>query len=96
MRVTCDVGEVTLTNDEGLEVESVEATCQRCGHVTESFGTDEPSILRCLALMREECPLGKWNWYVEGVVKTGALIVVVVVWIALVVLLLYRVLVRAS
>ena len=66
MRVTCDIGETTLINDEGLDVESVEATCQRCGHMTESFGTDEPSILRCLALMREECPRGQWNWYVEG------------------------------
>ena len=30
------------------------------------LGTDDPSIKRCLALMREECPLGKWNWYVGG------------------------------
>ena len=29
MRVTCDVEEVTLTNDEGLDVESVEATCSK-------------------------------------------------------------------
>ena len=66
MRVVCDVEEVTLTNDEGLDVESVEATCRKCGHVTESFGTDDPSIKRCLALMREECPKGQWNFYVGG------------------------------
>ena len=43
MRVTCDVEETTLTNDEGYDVDSVEAVCRECGHVTESFGTDEPS-----------------------------------------------------
>ena len=66
MRVTCDVEETTLTNDEGYDVESVEATCRRCRHVTESFGTDDPSIKRCLALTREECPRGQWNFYVGG------------------------------
>ena len=66
MKVVCDVEEVTLANDEGLDVEGVEATCRKCGHVTESFGTDEPSIRRCLALMREECPRGQWNFYVQG------------------------------
>jgi hypothetical protein len=65
MRVLCDVEEVTLTNDEGLDVESVEATCSKCGHVTESFGVDSPSVRRCLALMREECPKGQWNFYVS-------------------------------
>jgi hypothetical protein len=65
MRVVCDIEETTLTNDEGLDVESVEATCRKCGHVTESFGTDDRSVRRCLALMREECPRGQWNFYVS-------------------------------
>ena len=64
MRVTCDIEETTLTNDEGYDVDSIEATCGQCGHVTESFSVDEPSIRRCLALMREECPRGQWNFYV--------------------------------
>jgi hypothetical protein len=52
-------------NDEGFDVEGVEATCRKCGHVTESFGTDDPSIVRCLVLMREECPKKEWNFYIE-------------------------------
>ena len=41
MRVVCDVEEVTLTNDEGHDVDSVEAVCRKCGHVTESFGNGD-------------------------------------------------------
>jgi hypothetical protein len=66
MRVVCDVSEVVLTNDSGWDVDSVEATCRRCWHTTESYGTDEPSIRRCLALMREQCPKRQWNFYVQG------------------------------
>jgi hypothetical protein len=65
MRVICDIGETTLENDEGREVEGVSATCRRCENVTESFGTDWPSITRCLALMRNECPMGECNFYVS-------------------------------
>ena len=80
MKVVCDIAETTLTNDEGHDVESVEAACRECGHVTESFGTDDSSIRRCLALMREECPRGQWNcmsgamvrrceWRTHGVIE---------------------------
>ena len=61
--VYCDIDEITLENDDGFEIESVEATCKRCGHTTDSFGTSEVSELRCLALMREECPRGESNFY---------------------------------
>jgi hypothetical protein len=55
-------------NDLGFEgdygmVASIRARCSRCGHETESFGTGERSIQRCLALMREECPAGESNFY---------------------------------
>jgi hypothetical protein len=66
MRIRCVVGETTITNEEGIEVDSVEAVCRRCGHETESYGTGEDSILRCLALMREECPRNEKNFYVNG------------------------------
>jgi hypothetical protein len=65
MRVICDVEETTLMNEEGFDVDSVEATCRKCGHQTESFGTDEQSVKRCLALMRAECPREEWNVYIE-------------------------------
>lgn len=66
MRVKCDIEEVTLENDSGREVEGVCATCQECGHETESFGTGEASVKRCLALMREECPEDGNNFYEEA------------------------------
>jgi hypothetical protein len=66
MRVECEVGEVELTNDNGIEVAGVCATCSRCDHETESFGTGEASVRRCLVLLREECPKGEHNFYMEA------------------------------
>jgi hypothetical protein len=54
-----------MQNDSGIDVDSVEATCTRCGHVTQSFGTSEASRKRCFVLMREECPNQEENFYVE-------------------------------
>lgn len=63
-RVTCSVEETDVENDAGREIEGIIATCSKCGHTTESFGVSEESILRCLAVMREECPLDQNNFYV--------------------------------
>lgn len=63
MRVRCEIEEGYTENDNGIEVESVTATCSECGHQTESFGTSDASIRRCLALMREECPEDANNFY---------------------------------
>lgn len=63
--VSCNIKTITLDNESGIEVEGVQATCANCLHETASFGTSEVSIRRCLALMREECPLGDSNWYVD-------------------------------
>ncbi len=65
MNVKCDIAEVDLQNDEGHDVAGVVATCSRCDHQTESFGTSERSVRRCLVLMREECPEGENNYYEE-------------------------------
>lgn len=64
MRVPCEIDDVTLANDDGIEIDGVCANCTRCDHETESFGTSEASVKRCLALMREECPLGEKNFYI--------------------------------
>ena len=65
--VKCEINEVTLENDDGRDVDSIRATCSRCGHTTESFGTSDRSIARCLVLMRNECPREeKGNFYVES------------------------------
>jgi hypothetical protein len=63
MRVPCEVEDTLLEGDYSSEVEGVEATCSRCGHVTEAFGTGDASIRRCLVTLREECPNGEQNFY---------------------------------
>ena len=64
MRVSCIIEEVDLDGDFGV-VAGVEAACSRCGHITESFGTSDVSIRRCLVLLREECPKGERNFYFD-------------------------------
>jgi hypothetical protein len=64
-RVRCTVREVTVENDDGHEVDGVEVTCSRCDHATQSYGTGENSVRRCLVLLREECPEGEENFYVS-------------------------------
>ena len=60
-QVPCEINSTTIEGRPG-----VEATCTECGHTTQSFGDGEPSIKRCLALMREECPEGQSNFYVDA------------------------------
>ncbi len=62
-KVTCDIEEVELEG-EYTTVDGVQATCSKCDHQTESYGTSDASIKRCLVLMREECPMGEANFYV--------------------------------
>jgi len=63
VKVRCWIDEVELENDEGRPVDGVEATCSRCQHSTQSFGTGSASVRRCLVLLREECPEGESNFY---------------------------------
>ena len=63
--VRCEIIEDTDTNDYGYDSVCVRATCSKCGHETMSFGDSEASVARCLAIMREECPRGEKNYYVE-------------------------------
>jgi hypothetical protein len=62
--IDCEIEETELEGVYGM-VPRVRARCSRCGHETETFGTGETSIMRCLALMREECPAEETNLYVE-------------------------------
>lgn len=64
-KIKCAVEETELENENGYDVPGVTATCGKCGHTTESFGTGEASINRCLALLNEECPKGENNFYEE-------------------------------
>ena len=63
-RIECSVDYATLDGNYG-DVEGIQVTCPRCGHATESFGTSAASVRRCMALLREECPRGETNFYVE-------------------------------
>lgn len=63
MRIRCAIDEVSLENEDGRDVEGVTATCSRCGHATESYGTSDASVRRCLVLLREECPRGESHYY---------------------------------
>lgn len=63
MRVSCDIEQVELENDDGRPVDGVQATCIRCEHQTESYGTSSNSVRRCLVMMREECPQDESNFY---------------------------------
>ena len=65
MKVNCEIEEITISGDHSDEVPSTRARCTRCDHETESFGTSDRSVKRCLVLMREECPQGEDNFYVS-------------------------------
>jgi hypothetical protein len=71
VRVLADVEQTEMEGEYG-PVDGMCATCRRCGYQTESFGTSEGSINRCLALMREECPEGENNFYVDAEDQPGA------------------------
>lgn len=63
-RIECTVDHaIALDGDYGT-VMGVRVTCPRCDHSTEAFGTSARSVRRCLARMREECPLDEENYYV--------------------------------
>ena len=65
--VGCTVDYLQLENDDGREVDSVEVTCKKCDHTTQSYGDSAASVRRCLLLLREECPQNESNWYIaEG------------------------------
>jgi hypothetical protein len=57
-RIECDLEEVRKDGKP-----SVMVTCGKCGHQTESYGTHERSIRRCMALLAQECPNYESNYY---------------------------------
>ncbi len=65
-KIKCQIEYVTLDGDYDTKVQSVMATCSKCGKTTESFGTSEKSIKRCLFLMNKECKCRENNLYVKG------------------------------
>ena len=52
-KVEVEIEEVTLENEDGIEVDGVQATCTRCDHTTESFGTSGRSRRRSRTRSRQ-------------------------------------------
>jgi hypothetical protein len=71
-KVECEIDIIWMADDKGGPTKGVRAKCISCGHETVSFGDGDRSIKRCLALMREQCPMGEKNWYkaAEGIIDT--------------------------
>jgi len=65
-KIKCKVEQSSTENDYGHETSTISVICGKCGHDTESFGTSESSIKRCLVLLHEECPRGEKNFYIES------------------------------
>src|SRR5690242_10005228 len=72
MRVRCAVSSVELEGDRGT-VKSVCATSSRWRHEADAFGTSTASVWRCLATLREECPIGERNFYFDEAEEAEAL-----------------------
>lgn len=64
-QIECEVHFFDKENEHGKTTPAVRITCGKCLHEVEVFGQGPDSIKRGLATMREECPQGKKNWYVE-------------------------------
>lgn len=63
MKVLCELQHIMLTNDKGLQIDSVRVSCSRCGYETETYGRGENSIMRCVAMLHDECPEEEDNFY---------------------------------
>ena len=64
-KIACEVERTEISKD-GRTGKGVVVTCGECGHCEESFGQEEKSVKRCLALLRENCPEGaENNFYVD-------------------------------
>jgi hypothetical protein len=65
MKVEVEVQEITLSNNEGQDLEGTEVTCTRCDHAVEVFGTSDASVRRGCVMLREECPNKERNFYTK-------------------------------
>lgn len=63
-KVECEVEFTQAENDRGQMQDCTKVTCGNCGHITQSWGTKQGSVTRCLMLLKEECPEGANNFYV--------------------------------
>jgi len=68
-KIICEIERVSLETEyfDGTihKIDGVRATCSKCGHQTESYGTGTKSVNRCLVLMNRECECSENNFYVS-------------------------------
>jgi hypothetical protein len=64
-KIECEVTTTTVEGDHG-PVEGVCVTCGECGHEVEVAGTSDRSVRRGLATLRDDCPKGQRNYYVDA------------------------------
>jgi hypothetical protein len=57
------VEEIELEGEYGGTIDSVQVTCSKCDHSVEVYGTNDASIRRACAMLREECLFGENNFY---------------------------------
>lgn len=62
--VHVEVEETLVEDDDGRMVAGVQVTCPDCGDVQTSCGTGDASKRRAAALLRENCSMGRKNFYV--------------------------------
>jgi hypothetical protein len=62
MKVRVDFLPTTLEGDY-CEVPGLVATCSRCGHSVEVYGTSDASERAACVMLREECPRCEKNFY---------------------------------
>jgi hypothetical protein len=62
VEVEIEIEEVTLENEDGIEVDGVRATCTACDHTTESSGTSGRSRRRSRTRSRQS-----WRPTTQGV-----------------------------
>jgi hypothetical protein len=63
-KVECEIQYLNLCSN-GFWREGVQVICSKCGQTSESFGTKEKSIKRCLAILADKCLIGENNFYVQ-------------------------------
>lgn len=66
MKVECEVTEIQKEGGHGVKQDAVCVQCGRCDFEVEVFGVGDKSIKRGLATLREKCPEGEENFYVDG------------------------------
>lgn len=63
-KVECEVENCDV-EFQGRMIPGVVVICTQCDHAEEAGGRSDASVRRCLAQMRENCPEGENNFYVQ-------------------------------